>query len=446
MNEILNTVYPFEVDGNCFLFTPDTVSIYKVSRSTYEAAKQGDVKGIPSGGKDTANNDEGERGEMLKEIYIQVIHDCNLDCKYCYAGGGNFGGNPAKMDIATVEKAVDFFVSNLDPTVIGDLGFDGGEPFLNWDVIEHATAYAKNKAGQLKKKLFFHIGANGTLFNDRTNAFITGNHISLGVSIDGDKEAHDRNRQTRNHLGSYDTVVRNVKSILAVSDNVNLQGRVTITKTNLKCLDIVKHLLEIGFRHIYLEPVSGTVEPWIMSREDLDIIKNEFTQLAQFYTGALLKGQFFILRNFYIFLKRLHMKKRVHYRCGVGRSGPAITPMGDIFPCYKFSGLPQYRLGNVHNVHNVHGKPIDTEIQRQFIENQVDRRPGCRDCWARYLCGGGCAYLSLCKKNDIAVNDEQDCELSLHTAKLSLQIYAAVKMKNPKLWDAFFRQGIAEPS
>jgi uncharacterized protein len=435
MNDFLNTFYPFEVDGNYFLFTPDTVSIYKVSRPTYEAAKQGDVKGIPPGRKNEAGNEEFQRGEMLKEIYIQIIHDCNLDCKYCYAGGGNFGGKAAKMDIATVEKAVDFFISNLDPSVIGDLGFDGGEPFLNWDLIEHATMYAKKKAAQGGKKLFFHIGANGTLFNDRTNAFITGHHISLGVSIDGDKHAHDVNRRFRHHQGSYDTVVRNVKSILAISQNLNLQGRATITKTNLKCGEIVKHLLEIGFRHIYLEPVSGTMEPWMMSREDLDIIKNEFTQLAGFYTDELLNGRFFILRNFYIFLKRLHMKKRVYYRCGVGRSGPAVTPRGDIFPCYKFSGIPQYRLGNVH------GEPIDKEMQRQFVDNQVDRRPGCRDCWARYLCGGGCAYLSLCKKNAIDVNDEQDCELSLHTAKLSLQVYAAVKMKNPGLWDAFFRPG-----
>ncbi|MCX6582680.1 MAG: hypothetical protein NT166_21100 [Candidatus Aminicenantes bacterium] len=154
------------------------------------------------------------------------------------------------MDIATVEKAVDFFVSNLDPSVIGDLGFDGGEPFLNWDLIEHAAMYAQKKAAQWKKKLFFHISANGTM------------------------------------------------------------------------------------------------EPWIMSREDLDIIKNEFTKLAGFYTDQLLNGRFFILRNFYI------------------------------FPCYKFSGIPQYRLGNVH------GEPIDKEMQRQFVDNQVERRPGCRDCWA----------------------------------------------------------------
>lgn len=440
MNGVLNAFYPFEVDGNCFLFTPDTVSLYKVSRPAYEAAKRGEVKDLPSARNNNASNADPEHGEMLKEIYIQIIHDCNLDCKYCYAGGGNFGEKPSKMNIVTVEKAVDYFVTHLDPSVIGDLGFDGGEPFLNWDIIEHATTYAHNKAILLKKKLFFHIGTNGTLFNDRANDFIIGNHISLGVSIDGEKEAHDRNRQTRNHLGSYDTVVHNVKSLLGRSQNLNLQGRVTITKTNLKCLDIVKHLLGIGFRHIYLEPVSGAAEPWIMSGKDLDIIKKEFSQLAEFYTDQLLKGKFFILRNFYIFLKRLHNKKRVNYRCGVGRSGPAITPRGDIFPCYKFSGIPQYRLGNVH------GEPIDKNIQQQFIDNKVDRRPGCRDCWARYLCGGGCAYLSLCKKNDIMLNDQQDCELSLHTAKLALQIYAAVKMNNPKLWDAFFQQELPEVS
>jgi hypothetical protein len=88
MNGVLNAFYPFEVDGNCFLFTPDTVSLYKVSRPAYEAAKRGEVKDLPSARNNTASNADPEHGEMLKEIYIQIIHDCNLDCKYCYAGGG----------------------------------------------------------------------------------------------------------------------------------------------------------------------------------------------------------------------------------------------------------------------------------------------------------------------------------------------------------------------
>ena len=81
---------------------------------------------------------------------------------------------------------------------------------------------------------------------------------------------------------------------------------------------------------------------------------------------------------------------------------------------------------------------IDKDLQRIFIDNHVDSRQGCRDCWARYLCGGGCPYLSVYKKNNAHINDEKECELILHLIRLSLRIYTLVKMKNPGIWDVFF--------
>ncbi|HLP59486.1 MAG TPA: radical SAM protein [Candidatus Deferrimicrobium sp.] len=439
----ISNYYPFEIDGETFLFISNTVSLYKVSRKVFDAATKGNREDMaalfPS--RDNApkeerleeHEDRANRDPEFKEMYLQIIHDCNLNCGYCYAGGGTFGGEAARMDIATAEKAADFFIENLNPTAIGDFGFDGGEPFLNWDIIEHMVPYAREKAAKLHKKLSFHIGTNGTLFTPRTNAFIKENEISLGVSIDGEKHTHDAHRTSRDNRGSYDRVIRNIKSLLEISQNHDMQARATITRTDLKCLEIAKHLRQLGFRHIYLEPVAGSREPWLFSAADLQMIKQEFSRLALFYRDELLAGRFFIFRNFFIFLKRLHLKKRAIYRCGVGRSSLAFTPRGDIFPCYKFSGIPQYRMGSVH------GEPIAVNIKREFQQNHVDRRPGCRDCWAKYLCGGGCAYLSFCKKNDMNMNDPQDCELSRHLATLSLQIYAAVQMKKPKLWDAFFQ-------
>ena len=50
----------------------------------------------------------------LNTLDLQVSHHCNLGCKYCYARGGNFGGEDKLMSIKTAKKAVDFFIGQTD--------------------------------------------------------------------------------------------------------------------------------------------------------------------------------------------------------------------------------------------------------------------------------------------------------------------------------------------
>lgn len=368
---------------------------------------------------------------LLKELHLQISHDCNFNCSYCYAGGGDFGGPARLMEQEMADKALDFFVAHLAPGAVGDLSFDGGEPFLNWPLIEYVIQRAEDKLKHSDKRLFFNISTNGSLFSANTNEFARKKRIVMGVSIDGEQQAHDCCRTFRDGSGSYETVAGNVQALLAVSPGHNLQGRVTITRGNMDILKTVQHLLSLGFRHIYLEPVSGEA-PWIFTDEELETIEQGFGDLARFYTAQLLSGRFFILRNFYIFLKRLHFKQKMVHKCGVGRTGLAVTPGGDIFPCYKFCSMPEYKMGHIED------GVLDPEVQKRFIQNHVDSRPGCNQCWARYLCGGGCAFLGALKHRDAAQTDRDECRINRLLARLSLEIYTTVKTTDPNLWSVFF--------
>lgn len=48
-------------------------------------------------------------------------------------------------------------------------------------------------------------------------------------------------------------------------------------------------------------------------------------------------------------------------------------------------------------------------IRQQFVDATVDNRPGCRDCWARYLCGGACAKYSYAEHGDMRQPVERHC-------------------------------------
>ena len=74
---------------------------------------------------------------------------------------------------------------------------------------------------------------------------------------------------------------------------------------------------------------------------------------------------------------------------------------GDIYPCHRFVGLENVRLGDVRN-YRVGGI---NDYHRAVVENL----PVCRTCWARYLCGGGCFYHNQASTGDMHRPDPLYC-------------------------------------
>jgi uncharacterized protein len=91
--------------------------------------------------------------------------------------------------------------------------------------------------------------------------------------------------------------------------------------------------------------------------------------------------------------------------CGAGIEYAAVTPQGDIYPCHQFVGIDEYRMGNV-----AHGG-FSKVISSRFAALDANARDECRECWARYYCGGGCAAANLTVNGNIDQCDRVGCEL-----------------------------------
>lgn len=52
------------------------------------------------------------RKPVVKALCLNVAHDCNLKCKYCFAKQGDFGGNAELMPLEVGKKAIDFLIEN----------------------------------------------------------------------------------------------------------------------------------------------------------------------------------------------------------------------------------------------------------------------------------------------------------------------------------------------
>lgn len=148
----------------------------------------------------------------LEKMTLQVTQNCNLRCKYCiYSENSNFSQrthNEHAMSLETAKKAIDFFWEHSRDKKQVAIGFYGGEPLLEFQLIKNSVAYAKKMFEG--KEISFHITTNATLMSDEVIDFMLDNHFLVTYSLDGTKKAQDANRIFPDGKGTYDIVMRNI--------------------------------------------------------------------------------------------------------------------------------------------------------------------------------------------------------------------------------------------
>ena len=85
--------------------------------------------------------------------------------------------------------------------------------------------------------------------------------------------------------------------------------------------------------------------------------------------------------------------ERWHYGCGVGKSIAGISITGDVYPCHRFVGRKEFRLGNIDSYR--------AGVPNAYWSAAVDTLPECGSCWARYMRGGGCSYHNKALTGDM---------------------------------------------
>jgi len=106
-------------------------------------------------------------------------------------------------------------------------------------------------------------------------------------------------------------------------------------------------------------------------------------------------------------LRSLTTKTRRVNLCSVGREYLAITADGDVYPCHEFVGIDEFKMGNVHD-EDFPGESYNN-IRNIFSKLNVYASEECSSCWARCLCGGGCALRSYICNKDLSNPTKRRC-------------------------------------
>jgi len=369
----------------------------------------------------------------LRGISLLVSQRCNFKCVYCYAGGGTYGYKynlDMKFDIA--KKGIEFLLKNRNRTLkILRINFFGGEPLLNFSLIKNIVKYCKNIERNLNIRFKFSLTTNGSIFNQEIINFLKNYDFFIEISLDGPPEIHNLYRKTNEGKNTYELVKNNIYLLCKEGLNNRISLRATFNLGKYDLSKIISHLRCFNVRRVYVDkigPFPGiniklTPINKTLFKNTIDKIFNKLKNKK--HLEVTLKS---LPDNWINLVKMIHFRYLKNQFCSAGKSYLAVSSTGNIYPCHRFVGQNEWRLGSVD------GGKIDLSKLSAFYF-LVNGNIVCNKCWAKYYCGGGCPYINWVRNNDPCKPDSENCVFYRYLLERLIQLYSLISDDLKKEWN-----------
>jgi uncharacterized protein len=329
---------------------------------------------------------------------------CNLACSYCYV----LKKPETRMSTALVNRVVDQILQYNDPRQVTRFIWHGGEPLLAGIAFYHSvcsyihTAYPEHQVEHL-------LQTNGMLLKGAWVDFLLAEGFKIGVSLDGWQALHDTHRRTREGLGSFEIVFRNVQEARA-------KGLITgfICVLTRQSLSHVREIYEFFRDHAFDFSFHGVTS---LTPKMVDCLSITPTQFAQASIELVDLG-------FYQPEPRVtDVNPSMHYIRSIllGRSSGycvmaqtcaqeylSVEPNGSVSVCDRFAGTPELSYGNIAELDLT--ELLQSPVRQKFLERWEMLSQGpCRDCEWSAICHGGCPHEAWVRNGAIDAPDG-NCE------------------------------------
>ncbi len=360
----------------------------------------------------------------LQAISLAIAQKCNLGCTYCYADQGKFGGPSKNMSLDTAMSSIDLLMEQAEPGSGVNVAFLGGEPLINRTVLRLATEYAAGKAKERGLRSTFSITTNGSLLNVDDALFFERYGFAVTVSLDGIGHTHDQQRPFKNGGGSFELIMDRVKPFLEIQQKMQVSVRATITPGNLRLQEALDYFLDAGFHSVGFSPLlrspTGHGE---MHSHDLAAMLDAMVECGREFERHVVKGKRYAFNNLTNALRELHQGTHRPYPCGAGAGYLGVSADGDLAACHRFVGDSEGGMGDLT-------AGIDRQAQNQWLaERHVHNQSPCSQCWARYLCSGGCHH-------EVIARGRPACDFIRGWLHYCLQAYTRLSKQAPGFFNS----------
>ena len=332
-------------------------------------------------------------------LHIMVVTlRCNLKCIYCQASSRRAGETEFDMDEDTARRVVDTILSSPSDNLA--IEFQGGEPLLNWKIIEFVVKYASRKALAARKNIYFSLVSNLVGLTGDQLAFLIEHEVGLTTSVDGPRELHDMQRGAGSHektVANFERCMKEYKS----NYMIRLPGcLMTMTRNSLKYpTEIVDEYVRLNQDAIQFRRVS----PFGFAHQDLDKLFFSAEKFLEFYEQAFdyiielnRRGTRIIERTAYLFLAKMLTDVPINHMdlrnpCGAGIGQMAYNYNGDVYTCDEgrmlaMMGDDAFRIGNVHE-DTLSGMMETDVVKNMCAASCLEGRAACDACSYKPYCG-----------------------------------------------------------
>ncbi len=341
-------------------------------------------------------SDASEAGLKKLAIIVKPTHACNLRCSYCYVPPTAEQG---RMSLTTLRNLMNQAV------VVGrgkriTFVWHGGEPLLlglRFFREVASISHELRKGGHNIKNV---VQTNGTLISDEFLDFIVEEQdFRLGFSLDGPAYINDVSRPHADGTGSFSEIISAISKVREreAREGSKCIGGGAICVIGKHNIDNVSEIysffnsqrLGLSFNPLF---VSGR------ATADLAVDPKAYAEsLCSIFDVWMVDDHAINVDPFDTLMDNLVSGHSANCVSSLSctKSFISVGPLGDIYPCGRFDGIPEFHLGNVNDPDGLQGALMTPMHLR--LDSRLETLPAiCKSCTYLAICNGGCmhnAYL-----------------------------------------------------
>lgn len=319
-------------------------------------------------------------------LTIAPTSDCNFKCIYCFEKNTT---NIDYMDNKTIENIIKFVKSKSSTINLLSVCWYGGEPLLAISTIKMLSDSFIDLCKNFNIKYTANMISNGyNLTQKNIDILKQCNVNNIQITIDGDKDIHNKRRPLKNGDGTFDKIINNLINLRG--QNINIALRINVDNNNCnQVFDILDILYNNGLQD-FVFPYLARVfyEETDFQSDELISLEDFFELNIKFKSTMLEKG---------------YTKDRVQlYNYPVRKNGICscdsynsfvIDADGSMCKCYEDIGKKDVILGNINDLSTMH-------LNKYYLDSILfdpTSEEKCMNCSYMPICMGGCPNIR--KKN-----------------------------------------------
>ena len=358
--------------------------------------------------------DVHESTEQLRVTVLTTLQ-CNFACDYCIQGDhGDYNTHAAKMSMESAARVAEWTEARLDAARPRQLAltFFGGEPLLNLPVMFYLAERLSNSCQQRGIKTLINVITNGLLLTPEiVDRLLPFGLNGVKITLDGDRDTHNRMRPLRGGQGTFDRIVENIRKI-AGRCRISIGGNFDESSVDsypalldfLREQEFADKLARVAFKPIIREPQPEKTKGFIsMTPVNSQGKPLNGTCMTSAGTGTSACDSCHVLDDRMSALRE-ETKRRGFATVDGVHMGPCeihkqhahtIGPDGSLYACPGFAGMSTESTGHIDGRHDA----LRSRAAARFERLSAWRE--CNECPFIPVCAGGCATAAHTELHDM---------------------------------------------